>query len=149
MSLYKTSEFPPVLIFKDVPTNCFCTSLPCKQIHMPRHPSSTCAKYCHWMSCNKIKLNRDKTELLVISSKYRPRPSLDSILVGDHRVKRSNKARNIGVVFYETLSLDKHVSSVCKSALFHLRNIAKIRMYLTSESTDPRSCLCHLSTGQL
>ena len=40
----------------------------------------------HWMSCNKLKLNRDKTELLVIGSKYRPRPSLDSILVGDHRV---------------------------------------------------------------
>ena len=34
-----------------------------------------------WMSCNKLKVNRDKTELLVISSKYRPRPSLDSILV--------------------------------------------------------------------
>ena len=66
---------------------------------------------------------------------YRPCPSLDSILVGDHRVKRSDKARNIGVVFDETLSLDKHVSSVCKSALFHLWNIAKIRMYLTSEST--------------
>jgi len=32
----------------------------------------------HWMSLNKLKLNRDKTELLVISSKYRPRPSLDS-----------------------------------------------------------------------
>ena len=27
------------------------------------------------------------------------------------------------------------MSSVCKSALFHLRNIAKIRMYLTFEST--------------
>ena len=67
---------------------------------------------------------------------YRPCPSLDSILVGDHRVKRSDKARNIGVVFDETLSLDKHVSSVCKSALFHLWNIAKIRMYLTSESTE-------------
>ena len=87
------------------------------------------------MSCNKLKLIRDKTELLVISSKYWPRPSLDSILVGDHRVNRSDKARNIGVAFHETLSLDKHASSVCKSALFHLWNIAKIRMYLTSEST--------------
>ena len=62
-----------------------------------------------WMSCNKLKLNRDKTELLVISSKYWPHPSLDSILVGNHRVKRSDKARNIGVVFDETLSLDKRV----------------------------------------
>ena len=79
-----------------------------------------------WMSCNKLNLNRDKTELLVIRLNYRPRPSLDSILVGDHRVKRSDKARNIGVVFDENLPLDKHVSSVCKSALFHLWNIAKI-----------------------
>jgi len=52
-----------------------------------------------WMSCNKLKLNRVKTELLVISSKYRPCPSLDTILVGDHRVERFDKARNIGVVF--------------------------------------------------
>ena len=80
-------------------------------------------------------LSQYKKELLVISSKYRPRPSLDSILVGDHRVNRSDKAWNIGVAFDETLSLDKHVSSVCKSALFHLWNIAKIRVYLTSEST--------------
>ena len=32
-----------------------------------------------WMSCNKLKLNRDKTEPLIISSKYRPHPSSDSI----------------------------------------------------------------------
>ncbi|XP_068741780.1 uncharacterized protein [Montipora capricornis] len=88
-----------------------------------------------WMSCNKLKLNRDKMELLVISSKYRPRSSLDSILVGDHRVNRSDKAWNIGIVLDETLSLDKHVNSVCKSALFHLWNVAKIRVYLSSEST--------------
>ena len=56
-----------------------------------------------WMSYKKLKLNRDKTELLVISSKYRPLPSLGSILIGDHRVKRSDKARNIGVVFDENL----------------------------------------------
>ena len=44
----------------------------------------------HGMFCNKLKLNRDKTELLVISSKYWPLPSLDSILVGDYRVNRSD-----------------------------------------------------------
>ena len=34
----------------------------------------------------KLKLNRDKTELLVINSRYLPRPSLDSIVVGNCRV---------------------------------------------------------------
>ena len=48
-----------------------------------------------WMARNKLKLNRDKTELLVIGSKHRPCPSLDSILVGDCRVHPSNTARNM------------------------------------------------------
>ena len=89
----------------------------------------------NWMTRNKLKLNRDKTELLIISSIYLPRPSLDSIVVGDYRVCSSITARNIGVVFDQTLSLEKRVVSVCKSALFHLRNIAKIREYLTVENT--------------
>ena len=35
----------------------------------------------------------------------------------------------IGVWFDEFLSMDKQVKAVCKSAFFHLRNIAKIRKY--------------------
>ena len=37
------------------------------------------SKIDEWMRLNKLKLNSDKSELLVISSKYRPRPSLDFI----------------------------------------------------------------------
>ena len=88
-----------------------------------------------WMARNKLKLNRDKTELLVIGSKHQPCPWLESILVGDCRVHPSNTARNIGVVFDQTLSLDKHVYLICKSALFHLWNIVKVREYLTVENT--------------
>ena len=88
-----------------------------------------------WMSRNELKLNKDKTELLVISSRYRPRPSLDSIVVGNYRVCPSVSARNIGVLFDQTSSLEKHVNSACKAALFHLRNIAKIREYLTVDDT--------------
>ena len=33
------------------------------------------------MRLNKLKLNSDKSELLVISSKYRPRPSLHALVL--------------------------------------------------------------------
>ena len=80
----------------------------------------------HWMVNNKLKLNNDKTELLVIISKYQLcRPSLYGISVGGYCIGPSDSARNIGVVFDQIASLDGHVKSVCKSALFHLRNIAK------------------------
>ena len=86
----------------------------------------------HWTASNNVKLNNDKTELLVISSKYQLRkPSLDGISVGEYRISPSDSARNIGVVFDQIASLEGHV----KSALFHLGNIANVREYLTAEST--------------
>ena len=51
-----------------------------------------------WMRANKLKLNSDKSELLIISSKYRPRPTLDSITIGEYCVQSSSSARNLGVI---------------------------------------------------
>lgn len=56
-------------------------------------------------------------------------------VVGDCRAHPSDTARNIGVVFDQNLSLDKHVNSIGKSVLFHLRNIVKVKEYLTFKST--------------
>ena len=38
-----------------------------------------------------------------------------------------NSARNLGVIFDKCIKLDYHISSVCKSTYFHLRNIGGIR----------------------
>ena len=76
---------------------------------------------------NKLKLNQDKTELLVISSKYRPRPPLDYIRVGEEVIKSSKQARNLGVGFDQYLDFKEHVKLTCKSAFFRIRSIAKIR----------------------
>ena len=52
-----------------------------------------------WMLSNKLKLNKDKSEVLVISSSYRPRPPLSSVNICDETVCCSSSARNIGVIF--------------------------------------------------
>ena len=51
-------------------------------------------------------------------------------------IKPSPSARNIGVVFNEHLSLDKHVTNTCKACFFHLRNISKIRDCLSPADTE-------------
>ena len=89
----------------------------------------------NWMCCNKLKLNGDKSELLVISSQYRPRPVLSSLTIGGSVVLSSASARNLGVVFDNGLTFEKQISAICKSAFYHLRRIAKIRSYLSEEST--------------
>ena len=87
-----------------------------------------------WMSANKLKLNADKTELLVIGSKFRPRPEIPFVNVGAESIKPSRDARNIGVMFDDTMNFEKQVATICKSAFYHLRNILRIRKYLSVEN---------------
>ena len=109
----------------------------------PDHLSSTkmavelCVKDIgDWMLRNKLKLNQDKTERLVITSKYRPRPPLDYIRVGEEVVQSSKQARNLGVGFDQCLDFKEHVKITCKSAFFRIRSIAKIRRYLSQSTTE-------------
>ena len=89
-----------------------------------------------WMVCNKLKLNRGKTELLILSARHRPPPSIEYVDVSGERIESSPSARNIGVIFDEHMSLDKHVTSTCKACFFHLRNISKIRDCLSVADTE-------------
>ena len=87
-----------------------------------------------WMLSNKLKLNKDKSEVLVISSSYRLRPPLSSIDICDETVSCSPSARNIGVIFDQSLCMVPHANAVCQSCFFHLRNIGFIRKYRTYDA---------------
>ena len=55
-------------------------------------------------------------------------------MVGDSNIVSSNSARNLGVIFDKCIKLDYHISSVCKSTYFHLRNIGGIRNILSNDA---------------
>ena len=61
---------------------------------------------------------------------------MDHILLTDASIRVSQRVRNIRATFDETLSMSDHISSVCKSANFHLTNIARIRKYITKDSCN-------------
>ena len=53
-----------------------------------------------WMSINKLKLNEDKTELLVsLPSRQAHKCSITSITIGGCEVQKTDSARNLGVIF--------------------------------------------------
>ena len=89
-----------------------------------------------WMTTNKLKLNKDKTEFLLFSSKHSPQLSLPSLQFGSDVITPSTHARNIGVIFDTHLTMVRHVNSICKSSFYHLRNIAKIRKYISLKTTE-------------
>ena len=89
-----------------------------------------------WMSSNRLKINDDKTEFMVITSPYyRNHCPISDIAVGDSTVSATTQARNIGVIFDNVMNMDKQVAFICKSASYHLRNIRAIRKYLTADAT--------------
>ena len=83
------------------------------------------------MNQNMLKLNDDKTELIVFTSKYKQDLYNDlSITIGDTVVDCSLQVKDLGVIFDRVLSLRQHVSYTSKTCRFHLRNISRIRKYI-------------------
>lgn len=87
-----------------------------------------------WMSKNMLKMNREKTELLILNAQHRPQPSVSSVSVCSETIQSSTHVKNIGVIFDSSMSMDQHITEICKSAFYHLRNIGKIRKYLSQKS---------------
>ena len=94
-----------------------------------------------WMLSNMLKLNKDKTELLVIWSQYRLPPSVEDVIVAGERIEASHTVRNLGVTFDGNMNLEQHVKNVCKSAFYHIHNIAKIRDCLTHKMIQRRQSM--------
>ena len=81
------------------------------------------------MTFNKLKMNNEKTKVIVISSAYRPCPFIDGLRVSGQMVVCSSMVKNIGVLFDKYLTVGPHVSSICKAAFFHTRNQGRIQRF--------------------
>ena len=126
--LLYTSPLGDIVRFHGMCFHCYADDM---QIYLSFESSSTvdklsavsCIEACisdinKWMLCNKLKLNNSKTEVLVIGARHRPHPQLDLLLVGDEHVVPTSSARNLGTVFHENMTLESHVTAICKSAFF-------------------------------
>ena len=82
-----------------------------------------------WMSQNFLKLNDEKTEVLIVATNEQ-RESLTSRL-GNLAKESNSSVKNLGVILDNELNFNLHINHVTKIAFFHLRNIARIRAYLS------------------
>ena len=72
-----------------------------------------------WMCKNLLKLNQDKTELVVISSKFRNRPSLEYVRVGDEFIAPKLSVCNLRVIMGNCFCLEQHVQQQQDSQISH------------------------------
>jgi hypothetical protein len=90
-----------------------------------------------WMRANKLQLNEDKTEVLIITpARQADKVEITSIRVGDTVVTASPTAKNLGATFDNTMTQNAHVTALVKSCNYQLRLIGQARRYRTHNATE-------------
>ncbi len=90
-----------------------------------------------WMTSNLLLLNSEKKQRLIIRPKTPTCNNLEHCLTLDGcSVNSSSSVRNLGVLFDSNLSFDSHVSSICKTDFFYLKNISKLRPMLSMSNAE-------------
>ena len=83
------------------------------------------------MLANRLKLNETKTELfLIASTRHADALSDFDLRIGGSVISPSASVKNLGIVLDNSLSMKKHISSLCRSVNFHLRNLSRFRRYI-------------------
>ena len=87
-----------------------------------------------WATANMFKLNDNKTELKLVTSKRTKHlhnlPT--SITIGNAQIPFKQSERNLGFTLDGHLTMNAHVSNIARTCYLELRRLACIRRFLTS-----------------
>ena len=88
------------------------------------------------MSTNKLKLNPDKTEFLLIGNEWKQTKCLSMFPIELHGVKTNaaKSARNFGVIVDKNFIFCSCVSAVCSSCFYHMWDLWHIHGHLDLDS---------------
>ena len=108
-----------------------------EQIVAKNHLENSISNVGSWMYNNKLQLNKDKTEFLVIASPFHQNNiAVNHLQLEDDQVNVVDTARTLGVVMDKTLSMEQQVSNIRKSGFYYLRWTKSIRKFLTPKATE-------------
>jgi len=98
--------------------------------------SSCISEVQNWMTENRLQLNSNKTEAILIGTKTKLATiNNTSLNLSNTSIPLSSHVKNLGVTLDNTLSMKHQISSISRICYFHLRRIATIRNYLTKDAT--------------
>ena len=102
-----------------------CMSCPLAQFDDMCGKLSTCMDDIKgWTVKNKLKLNEDKTEAMVLG-----KPSVlsgiltDSTVFAGCRIPFASKVKSLGVTLDSALSIKQQINTACRACYFHIRHI--------------------------
>ena len=88
-----------------------------------------------WMSRNRLKLNPDKTQVIWIGTRQQlAKVKIDQLTLSGAVIQFSTTVTDLGVLVDSQLTKADHVSSVCRSCFFQLRQLRQIRSAVTVDA---------------
>ena len=89
-----------------------------------------------WLRDHMLKCNDEKTDMILISSRYRERPEFEGLKVCESFIHPSPYIRNLGVIFDDSFTWEKGVATKVRESYFHIKNLGKIRKYVTPKASE-------------
>ena len=114
------------------------TSAPSDKISELLHSMQSCISDVKaWTTANMLKLNDNKTVLMLVTSKRTKHlhnlPT--SITIGNAQIPFKKSVKNLGFTLDCHLTMNAHVSNIARTCYIELRRLASIRRLLTSTAT--------------
>ena len=89
----------------------------------------------NWMSANMLKLNQDKTELIIFAPKHQVKHLSEFSLTFDGTVLSDvSVVKNLGMYFDKTMSMEHQASAISKACFYQIRNIGRIRSLISVDA---------------
>ena len=84
-----------------------------------------------WYTKNMLKLNDDKTEVLIIGSKYCQIPQIPDLHIGSSVITPASHVTNLEVIMDSNFTMQLHINDILKAIFFKMREMSYYRRFLT------------------
>ena len=100
----------------------------------------------NWMRENFLKLNSDKTQIMIVAPEAILKDiKINGTFINGKCIRFVNSAKNLGVYFDSTLSMDVQVQKVVSSCFSTIRLLSRIKHFLITEQLQLLVCSLVLS----
>jgi len=123
-------------------TQLYMRTTPTSPASLSRSTLTTCLEEIEkWMKLNFLQLNSSKTEAILVGIPHQLHSStITCITFSGQNIPLSTSVTNLGVKMDLQLTFDTHIKHLCKTAFYHLRNIAKFQKAIGPFPLQLRGC---------
>ncbi|KAK3735511.1 hypothetical protein RRG08_007130 [Elysia crispata] len=90
-----------------------------------------------WMNSNKLKLNSDKTDVIVFgTNKALIDLNFNSVQIKSSSVPVSSSVKNLGCYLDANFTMSCQINNICQQSYYHLKNIGMIRSYINKDTAQ-------------